>query len=336
MRPLALTLLLVLLLLAPAFPTAHASPKPLRIALVDTGINASLPEFAAGQVVAWKDFTPANSPTPVDGFGHGTATASLVAGLNAGNCGDPSSPKISFAPGASLVIARVGDNSGSITGDIEAAIDWAVAQGADVVPMSIGTIVPVPLPSAAIARAHAAGVIVVVAAGNGVANFGLVPFPAWSSEYGVNSGAIAVGSASHSGTAITLTGNTDPDVASWSENVCVAQRTGGYAKETGTSFATPLVAGMAGKAIEIARANAQPADAAHITQLVLYAAKNSPTLPYAREGMGFLLDAQWSVIQADAANGSIPNYDAQGAWATADRAYREQVLMPARGEIGIL
>src|SRR5439155_15188380 len=98
---------------------------------------------------------------------------------NAGNCGDNvNAPKLSFAPGASLVIARVGDNSGSITGDIEAAIDWAVAQGADVISMSIGAVVPVPLPSAAIQRANAAGVIVVVAAGNGVANFGLAPFPA--------------------------------------------------------------------------------------------------------------------------------------------------------------
>ena len=134
------------------------------------------------------------------------------------------------------------------------------------------------------------------------------------------------------GTVGSTTGNTDPDVTSWSDNVCIAQaNTRGYVQESGTSFAAPLVAGMAGKAIEIARANGQPADRDHVYDLILFSASNSVTSPYAREGMGFLLNAQWPVLQAHAAAGTLPDYDAQGAWAAADHQYHDQAVMKLRG-----
>ncbi|HWH09365.1 MAG TPA: S8 family serine peptidase, partial [Candidatus Thermoplasmatota archaeon] len=137
---------LAALLLLPLVPASGAATTdPLRIAVIDTGIDASHPEFAPGQVVAWRDFTPERSATPKDGHGHGTATASLVAGRNVGGCGsDALRPKLSFAPGAQLVVARVGNDKGEVVGNIDAAFDWAVAQGADVISMSIGGIAPLP------------------------------------------------------------------------------------------------------------------------------------------------------------------------------------------------
>ena len=326
--------LAALLLLPLTAAAGGATPDPLRIAVIDTGIDPNHPEFGAGQIVAWKDFTPENSATPQDGHGHGTATASLVAGLNAGNCGNNAlRPKLSFAPGAQLIIARVGDDGGAITGDITAAFDWAVAQGADVISMSIGGIVPLPAFTAnGIQRARAAGVVVVVSAGNGLGNLGTAPYPSWTTTYGNSDDVISVGASSRSG-GPSLIGNLDPDVSSWGSAVCVARRGGGYTTMSGTSFAAPLVAGMAGKAIEEARANGQASNADRIERLVLLSATNNPATPYALQGMGFLLDAEFPRLVAHARAGTLPDYDAQGQHAALDRQYHDDVLEPVRNVI---
>lgn len=328
LAPLALVALLALPL------SSAVGPDPLRIAVIDTGIDASHPEFAAGQVVAWRDFTAERSPTPKDGHGHGTATASLVAGLNAGSCGnDVTRPKLAFAPGAQLIIARVGDNGGAITGNIDAAFDWAVAQGADVISMSIGGIVPLPaIPAQGAHRAREAGVLVVVSAGNGLANLGLAPYPSWTTSYGNSDDVLSVGSSTRSGGSST-SGNLDPDVTSWGVGVCVARRGGGYTTMSGTSFAAPLVAGMAGKAMEEARANGQPASADRVERLVLLSATNSQATPYALQGMGFLLDREFPRLVAHARAGTLPDYDAQGQHAVLDRQYHDAVLKPLRSVI---
>lgn len=333
----AVGLLCLVLLLAPAFvPLGVAGApavKPLRVAVIDTGIDASHPEFRAGQVVAWKDFTAEASPTPKDGHGHGTATASLVAGLNNGNCGTGlGNQKLSFSPGADLVIARVGTDSGAISGSVTSAINWAVSQGADVISISIGTIVPFPIRGDAIRAAEAAGVVVVVSAGNGAGNVGTAPYPSWTSSYGNDPYALSVGGGSRSGGTVTsTTGNSDPDVTSWSDSVCVARaNVGTYGKMSGTSFSAPLVAGMAGGAIDVARQNGQSDDPVAIKTLLKRSATNNPISPYHREGLGFLLMNEWFRVQAHAAAGTLPDYDAQGAHALADRVYHEEVMDRAK------
>lgn len=326
---------LAFLLAVPLAPGAPAEPERLRIAVIDTGIDASHPEFAPGQVVAWRDFTREASPTPKDGHGHGTATASLVAGGNVGSCGvDALRPKLSFAPGADLVVARVGTDSGSIQGSLDAAFDWSVEQGADVISMSIGGVVPFPgVGASAIQRARAAGVLVVVSAGNGLANAGTAPYPMWTTTYGNSDDVISVGASTRQGTT-SLIGNLDPDVSSWGSGVCVARRNStGYMNMSGTSFAAPLVAGMAGRAIELARANGQDASADRVERLVLLSATNAATTPYALQGMGFLLDKEAPRLFQHAAAGTLPDYDAQGTHAVADRVYHDTVLEPVRNAI---
>lgn len=327
------TLLVLALLVVPLAP-ALAAPEPLRVAVIDTGIDASHPEFDAGQVVAWRDFTEEASPTPKDGHGHGTATASLVAGWNRGSCGaDALRPKLSYAPGADLIVARVGTDSGAITGSIDAAFDWAVAQGADVISMSIGGTVPLPGGTAGgIYRARQAGVLVVVSAGNGLLNAGTAPYPMWLTSYGSSDDVVSVGSANRFGGPST-TGNLDPDVSSWSDGVCVARAGGGYTTMSGTSFSAPLVAGMATGAIREARAAGAPDDADRVERLLLLSATNGPAPPYAMQGMGFLLDREWPRVVAHARAGTFPDYDAQGAHAVADREYHDQVSEPVRNVI---
>lgn len=325
------TPIVLAMLLLPALPfgTSAAEPEPVLVAILDTGVDATHPEFDPGQLVGWKDFVNAR-PAPYDDNGHGTATASLAVGNNRGSCG--ASPKTSFAPGRQFVMAKVLDAAGSGSSDvIDGAIDWAVAQGADVISISIGADRPLPVDLApAFERAHAAGVLVVVAAGNGAGNLGLAPIPSWGGAFGNEMTALVVGGGTRTGTLTSTTGNTDPDVASWSDSVCSAKAGGGYVTSSGTSLSAPLVAGMAASVMQAARDAGKTSTAARITDILTLSASNNQFSPYAREGLGHLLDDEAArAIQHATAGTSraalILAYDAQGAHAPADRAYHVTV-----------
>jgi hypothetical protein len=104
---------------------------PLRVAVIDSGIDGTHPEFA-NRIVAWKSFV--GTPARVDTIGHGTVVAGEIAaaldnGEGIAGLGLP----------VELVVAKVVRENGSISTDVEArAIRWAVDQGAQVVNLSLG------------------------------------------------------------------------------------------------------------------------------------------------------------------------------------------------------
>ncbi|MDW4907265.1 S8 family serine peptidase [Streptomyces sp. ADMS] len=117
-------------------PTAWAAGYDgtgVRIAVLDTGIDTAHPDLAS-QVIAEQDFTASPSGTG-DKVGHGTHVASTAAGTGAGAGGNYKG----VAPGAKLLNGKVlnDDGFGSDSGII-AGMEWAVAQGADVVNLSLG------------------------------------------------------------------------------------------------------------------------------------------------------------------------------------------------------
>lgn len=95
-------------------------------------------------------------------FGHGTfAAAQIVAAVDNGIGG------ASIAPRATLLPVRVlGTSNFGLFSDIAAGIDFAVAQGAKVINMSLGGRAGAGFLEAAIDRAHRAGVVIVASAGN--------------------------------------------------------------------------------------------------------------------------------------------------------------------------
>jgi subtilisin family serine protease len=102
------------------------------VAVLDTGIDAGHPDLA-GKVVATQNFS--DSGTATDRHGHGTHVAGIVAGTGATSGGRLTG----VAPGADLMNVKViGDEGVGFESDIIAGMAWAVAQGADVVNMSLG------------------------------------------------------------------------------------------------------------------------------------------------------------------------------------------------------
>ncbi|MBB4905618.1 S8 family serine peptidase [Actinophytocola algeriensis] len=101
-----------------------------KVAVLDSGYDANHPDLA-GIVDAAQDFT---DESIADTVGHGTHVASTIAGSGAASDGR----RTGVAPGARLLIGKVLGEFGGSEAGIIAGMQWAVDQGADVVNMSLG------------------------------------------------------------------------------------------------------------------------------------------------------------------------------------------------------
>ena len=141
---------------------------PVKVAIVDSGIDATLPDFA-GRIADARSFV--GGDPRVDTEGHGT----FVAGEIAANLDTTGIVGIAYT--SQLLIAKVVATDGTIPLEAEAAaIRWAADQGAKVINLSLGGARdPVhpkrdtysPLEASAVAYAYAQGALVVAAVGNG-------------------------------------------------------------------------------------------------------------------------------------------------------------------------
>ena len=148
-----------------------AQPKlfAVKVAVIDSGIDGSHPEFV-GRVVAARSFV-GGSPFH-DEQGHGTFVAGEIAANPFNATGIAG-----LAFNAQLMIAKVvgADGIVSLEGEV-AAIHWAVDNGARVINLSLGGVRdPIdpsldtysPLEQAAVEYAYSKGAVIVAAVGNG-------------------------------------------------------------------------------------------------------------------------------------------------------------------------
>jgi serine protease len=153
--------------------------KPVKVAVIDSGIDYGHPEFA-GRIIAGRSFV-ARSSWKHDSDGHGTFVAGLIAA-------DPGNGRgiAGLAFNAQLLIAKVVQPDGNVylPGEV-AAIRWAVDAGAQVINLSLGgerdpqdlrNDYFSPAERDAVAYAVAKGVVVVAAAGNGTES-PTIPWP---------------------------------------------------------------------------------------------------------------------------------------------------------------
>jgi hypothetical protein len=149
---------------APQAWKAGHTGKGIKVAVLDTGIDAGHPDLA-GAVVGERDFTDSASGT-ADKFGHGTHVAGIVTGDGTAAGGR----YVGVAPDATLLNGKVlNDGGGGLESWIIAGMEWAVQQGARVVNMSLGGYTSDgedPLSEAVNRLTEQSGTLFVVAAGN--------------------------------------------------------------------------------------------------------------------------------------------------------------------------
>ena len=146
------------------------------VAVIDSGVRIA-PTAAgdgfclplAGEYDAVLD--QAGPGTAIDRLGHGTFVAGVIAQCTGNGTGGAG-----LAPGASILAIRAcTDDSECASSDVATAIDWATTHGARVINLSLGMACgatdwpecSTAIENDAIARAVAAGVIVVANSGNG-------------------------------------------------------------------------------------------------------------------------------------------------------------------------
>ena len=148
------------------------------VAVLDSGIRPEHEDIAGKLAGGWDFTVPGGDPDPTDepsldiGFSHGTHVAGIIAAAT-----DNAVGVAGVSWGASLMPIRVlaGDGRGSEAWLAE-GIRWAVANGANVINMSLGTDEsPGQALEDAIGFAHSSGVIMVAAAGNDASSKVLYP-----------------------------------------------------------------------------------------------------------------------------------------------------------------
>ena len=159
---------------------ASATGRGVGVAVIDTGIDGSLPDFwdtRGGSRVVASAVTNPDAKTAGDAYGHGTHVAGIIAGNGSNRtASDPLAGQyMGIAPEADLISVKVGDDDGNATVlDVIYGLQFAVehknAYNIRVVNLSLESTVAQsyrtdPL-DAAVESAHFHGILVVAAAGN--------------------------------------------------------------------------------------------------------------------------------------------------------------------------
>jgi subtilisin family serine protease len=228
--------------------TLGGGGKGVTVAVLDTWIDGTHPDFGhrvlPGADCATGHACTPGTPKPDKCEPHGTHVAGIVAGSVYGIA-----PRASILPVRVLASGPSGCTADSQ--DVARGVRWAAANHAQIINLSLGSTYPVNDPGgvlrAAVADVSKAGVVVVVAAGNGQASA--------TDVYGNDALVVAalgpsgrLASYSQRGTGVDLAapggdpigGNCDTEhcvVSTWSDH--------GYAADAGTSMAAPFVSGAA-------------------------------------------------------------------------------------------
>ena len=151
---------------------AGATGQGVKIAVVDTGINPNLAEFAGKIDPASRDVAASRGITDTEG--HGTAVAAVAAAARNGQSimGVAFDATILSFNTSDPTDCDPDDGCTHSDSDIAQAIDLARLNGAKVINISLGGPDPSATVNAAISRAAAAGVLVIMSAGNAGADPG--------------------------------------------------------------------------------------------------------------------------------------------------------------------
>lgn len=213
------------------------------VAVVDSGVNASHPDLA-GRVLPGYDFANDDADANDDVF-HGTQVAGII-----GASGDNGEGVAGMCWRCRILPVKVLDRKGRGSDDAVAqGIRWAADQGARVINMSLGGAEDSRVLHDAVKYATSKNALVVAAAGNEADEGNPVDYPAAYDEV------IAVGATDENDQHAYFS-QVHPyvDVSAPGWNIASTgnqENLSAYGADSGTSFAAPYVAGLAGLLLSV-------------------------------------------------------------------------------------
>ncbi len=213
-----------------------------RVAIIDTGVDCAHPDLNCN-LSDGANMTNAATP-PMDDNGHGTHVAGIIAGQGKDGGVFGVAPRVTLIP----VKVLSADGSGNLS-DVVSGIYWAMTHGAQVINMSLGAPTAATALEQAVHKAYQAGVVIVAAAGNDGENASrsgetsTVDYPGaypWVIAVAASDRKDHIAPFSSFGPAVDITAPGD-NILSTVPN--------GYEKMSGTSMASPHIAGVAALAI---------------------------------------------------------------------------------------
>lgn len=201
------------------------------VAVIDTGVCMSHEDMVDRVLDTGYDFVD-NDDDPEDEMGHGCSVAGIIAANTDNGIGIAG-----FAPNSSILPVRVlGKNGSGSMADVAAGIVYAADNGADIINLSLGSMVGSQVTEDAVNHAVGKDVTVIASAGN---SGGALPgFPARYDNV------VAVGAIDPDGSRSSFS-NKGGDIWAPGRDIHTIFLDNGYKALNGTSFSAPYVAAMA-------------------------------------------------------------------------------------------
>jgi thermitase len=223
---------------APAAWDSTTGSAGVTVAVVDSGVQATHPDLA-GRVLAGYDFVN-NDADPSDDNGHGTAVAGVAAAKGNDGIGVAGAAwNVSILPVKVMAANGSGSHSAIANG-----INYSADRGARIVNLSIGGTSSSRTLQSSVNYANSKGCILIAAAGNNGSSTTVYP--------AAYSGVTAVSALTPTDTLASFSSyGSFVDISSPGEGITTSWVNGGYVTISGTSFSSPLVAGIAALALSV-------------------------------------------------------------------------------------
>ena len=272
--------------------------KPVIVAVVDSGISQSHPDFLGrfwrsdGNQIGY-NFIDSNFEVE-DGLGHGSHVAGLIAALSNNGVGG-----IGISQAVRLMILKTQDDSGrGSVGDVADAIRFAADQGADVINLSLAIQGNPTLIREAVDYALERGCVLISSAGNGGAEITLSNFVSPAGLAPTRPGLVSVASVdSESGVLSSFSNRSNiyTELAApgshGSKQILSTYKNERYFSLAGTSMSAPQVAGAVAQILSYFKTYKTPLSNAEVEAFLIdHSRTNDRLLPFVKLGKELDLD----------------------------------------------